>query len=142
VQGGTSYRHPQSRKAEKLREKAVPLTLDCRIRDNLRRTPFLSPTRLRKQWKARCTGYDDNGRLVGPPMWGVRYLPPYGWRHTCARNFLMVLRIEEVAMLLGSSVREIQNSYNHWIPAISREVADKKEQVIARLNSMNRERRS
>jgi integrase len=108
----------------------------------LRRTPFLSPSRLRKQWLARCTGFDDNGRPAGRPMAGVRYLPPYGWRHTCARNFLRVLTIEEVASLLGSSVREIQNSYNDWIPAISREVANKKEKVIARLAAIGKEQRS
>lgn len=86
--------------------------------------PYTNPRTLYNRWKFFVTGNKnprkkkrdprDGGRPRRKPLKGVRFIPPYGFRHTHATELLRDrVPTKLVAKRLGTSVEMINKHYGH-----------------------------
>lgn len=77
--------------------------------------PFNNPSNIKDRLRDFIIGRNDRKSANGIP--GVRYIPPYGLRHTHATDLLRNgWRVFDVAKRLGTSITMVERHYGHLLP--------------------------
>jgi integrase len=88
--------------------------------------PHTNPARIYERWRSLLRGEKSTRRgAVAESLPGVRYITPYGLRHTHATELLRAGRsIKFVADRLGTSIQMIDRHYGHILREIEAEAID------------------